>query len=148
MIAVNVSSSQIDYGNLELSPADNDRMHAESEAITATNVGNVPIDMTIYGSNATPANGDDEIWTLDCSSATGVVGDNQFVHRFSKATGPVWNSSDSNTLCPSSSQAKSLASNLLAGTGAVDFRLRLDMPTSSTGYSQRSTTVTIVAAAH
>lgn len=140
VLAVNVSPTSIDYGALALSTDDNTRTQAVSETITATNAGSVNADLNIRGSDAVDPNAVDPAWTLDCSDATrGVVGANQFAHRFKvlpfdDATAQALCSDSDNTLAPG-----------VAPEGTTQFALQMNMPTDTTGFSQRSTTVTIVA---
>ena len=144
VVAVNVSPTSIDYGTLALSAADDTRTTAVSNQVAVSNTGSVAADFKIHGSNATPSNGVDATWTLDCTSTTGVVGTNKYAHRFSTAN-PADFIGGGDTLCPSTD--KTLATNIPSG-GESDVKFQMNMPTGSTGYSARSSTITVVVSAH
>ena len=140
VLAVNVSPSSIDYGALPPSPANDDRTQAVSEVLTATNAGSVAVNLMIRGSNAVPAVGTETTWILNCSPADrGTVSANQFAHRF-RAT--PFDDATAQALCSGSD--KTLASGVVP-LGTSDFVLQMNMPTSTTGFSLRTTTVTVIA---
>ena len=143
VVAVNVNPTTIDYGSLALSAADDTRTTAISSQIAVTNTGSVAADFKVHGSNATSSNGG-TTWTLDCSSATGVVGTNKYVHRFSTAN-PADFIAGGDTLCPGTD--KTLATNV-ATAGETDVKFQMNMPTGSTGYGARTSTITVVVSAH
>jgi hypothetical protein len=144
VVSVTVDTPTFDYGTMPLSAADNTRSKKESSVITATNNGSGPEDFALKGSDATPAVGTEATWTLSCTSG-GTVDNNQFVHRYSTGNPPDF-VGGSAPLC--SGSAQNIATNVAATTGSSSFGLQMNMPTGTTGYSQRSTTVTVVATAH
>jgi hypothetical protein len=128
----------INYGALPLSIADDTRTQAISPTLSVKNTGSVQADLMIHGSDAT--NGIDTDWLLDCSDSTrGVVGSNQFAHRFE--TGSL---SDATAQALCSGSDKLLTANVAVG-GETQFELQMNMPTASTGYGLRTTSVTVVA---
>jgi hypothetical protein len=147
VLSVEVSPSSIAYGTLPLSNNDIDRRLAMSQTITADNLGS-DAKFVIRGSDATTLTQDHANWTLDCSSdTTGIVGQDQFVHRFKVGSQPDFNQSGAHTLCSTANGgSKELSPNVISGTD-VEFTLQLAMPIGSTGQSQRSTTVTVIAVA-
>ena len=135
-----VGNSTIAYGPLPLSLMDDTRTQAESETITVKNASSVQADLMIRGSDAT--NAADAPWILDClDSGTdrGTVGDKRFAHRFGLDP---FDDAFGKALC--SNVDKMLALDVPVQT-SVDFDLQMNMPTSSDGYGQRTTTVTIIA---
>ncbi|HEX5369594.1 MAG TPA: hypothetical protein VFY10_09295 [Dehalococcoidia bacterium] len=144
VVAVNVSPTSIDYGTLALSAADDSRMTAVSGNVAVKNTGSVAADFKIRGSDATPLNPNDATWTLDCSSSTGLVGLNRYVHRFSTSN-PADFVGGGNTLC---SDKDTMLSANIPVVGETDVTFQMNMPTDSTGYSARSSTVTVVVSAH
>ena len=144
VVAVNVNPTSIDYGSLALSAADDARSTAVSPQIGVFNTGSVIADFKVRGSNATPSIGGQTTWTLDCTGTTGVVGANKYALRFSTAN-PADFIGGGDTLCPSSD--KTLATSAAVG-GETDVKFQMNMPTGSTGYSSRSSTITVIATAH
>ena len=146
VLSVSVDQTSVQYGSLPLSPDNIDRSVGLSQVINATNHSSVTANLQIKGSDATPTDGNDSTWTLDCSPATtGTVGTDQYVHRF--ALGGSYDFvSNGKAMCPVAYTA--LASGLEAnGAGMIDFKLQMNMPIASDGYSQRSSTVTVIAVA-
>jgi hypothetical protein len=137
---VNINETELDYGTLNLSTSDAIRTTALTGAglLSVSNTGNSPARLMIGGTDAT-SNGS-PAWTLNCSpDTTGTVGLDQYVHRFVKPGG---NLVDAEALC--SDLDKELAASVAVGA-SVEFRLQLNMPTGTTGFGQRSSTVTITA---
>jgi hypothetical protein len=99
---------------------------------TATNNGNVAEDFSISSSNATGGTQ----WTISGTA----IGSDQYMHKFSINAGSTWTAmTTSNT---------SLASNIAATSGTRTFDLQILTPSSSTDYTQKTITVTVLAAAH
>ncbi len=145
VVSVSLDVTTVAYGTLATSPSNASRTTAQSLVITATNNGNSTEDLRIYTGNATPASGGDAPWTLHCEPAdannVGIVAQDQYVHRFDNAA-PL-DSADARTICTSANQK--VLSSALAALGSQQFVLQLNMPTASTGFSQRSMPVTVVA---
>jgi hypothetical protein len=143
-VAIQIDETEIDFGTLDLSPADDDRIHGESAVVTVVNVGSAPADLSISGSHAAPSTLGQAQWTLDCSSESGQVGANQFVLQFAldDLSGIQWDSAGK-SLCPG--PTKALQSGVMGDGGEVDFRLRMAMPTSTDGFSARTSTITVTA---
>ena len=136
-ISVSLNAASVNYGILELSASDGNRVTALSSTFTATNDSNVSADFTIRGSNT------DNGWTLDSTPAdTGTVAADQFVHRFdADATFTTGTAKALDT----SNQTLGLA---IPSGNTQDFVLEMNMPISSTNPSAvQSSTVTIVATA-
>jgi hypothetical protein len=96
------------------------------------NQGSVAEDFLIKGADASCGAG---TWTL--AATPGV---NLYSHLYGTGQSPVGYS-------PLSTAASILGSNVAVG-GTVDFKLKIQTPTSSTVYGQYSTTVSILAVAH
>jgi len=142
VLSVNVTPGSFDYEELEFSQDDSTRSKAESDIFTVTNTGSVSSDIEVRGSDATPEVLTEATWEMDCSPAgLGTVAANQFVHRFAFGDSPNF-SGGGTALCDDSN--KNLATDVIVG-GSFGFGLEMNMPTSSTGLSERSTTVTVIA---
>jgi hypothetical protein len=143
--SVSLDVTSVAYGTLNTSASDNNRTTALSSVITATNNGNTIEDLYIRGTDATAAVQNDSNWTLHCdpldSDIDGTVGLNQYVHRF--YVGTTFTHADARTICTISDQKK--IANDIAVLGTVSFILQLNMPTATTGFSQRTMTVTVMA---
>jgi hypothetical protein len=141
-LAISLDATTADFGTLELSQADNDRTTRDSGVINVTNVGSSDVKLVIHGSNATPDQEADADWTLDCSDdAKGAVDVNQFAIRFAIGSAPFWDV-DGASLCPGSDKTLKL---VLESGGQTPFVLQMNMPTSTTGYSERSSAVVVTA---
>jgi hypothetical protein len=145
VLSVALDVTSVAYGTLSTSTSNVSRSTGQSMVITATNNGNSIEDLRIYTANAIPVVGGDATWVLHCEPADannfGTVDVNQYVHRFDNAV-PL-DSADGRTICTNANQ-KILSDNLPA-SGSHQFVLQLNMPTSTTGFSQRDMAVTIVA---
>ena len=135
-ISVSVSPTSVNYGILALSTSNASRTTATSSTFTATNNGNVTEKFDIRGTNATG----DVTWTLNYDPAnTGTVGANQYVHRYDEGS------------TFTDGEAKALSTSYLTlktgvGTGSnAQFVLEMNMPTGTTGYGEKSSTVTVLA---
>lgn len=139
VVSVTVSPPSVAYGTLPLSTSNSSRSTALSETITATNVGTVPAQLNISGSNAT---GGGTPWALNSSpSDTGTVSADQFVHRFDADA-----TFDTGTAKALSISYQTLAASVGAG-GTQNLVLQMNMPTASTDSVTKSTTVTVQAVA-
>ena len=144
-VSVTVTGGPVDYGSVPLSMADDSRSTAVGGPITATNTGSVEVDFRIHGSDATSAVAGNSTWTLNCDSPNGLVGADQFVHKFGKnSTLPFDFDAAGSVLCPQSQSAKDLLLGVTPGA-ATDFVLQIAMPTSTTGFAQRTSQVIVVA---
>lgn len=135
-ISVAVSDGAVAYGTLSLSSSANTTSGGVNDTQVATNDGNVAEDFNILSGNATGGTA----WTL-----SGSVGADQYKHSFCTTgsgspdpcdTGPTW------TAITSSYQQ---LANSVAVAGTNRFDLKLDTPTSSTDYVQKTISVTIQA---
>ena len=142
VLSVNVTPGSFDYGELEFSQDNSTRSKASSDSFTVMNTGSVASDIEIRGSDATPEVITETTWEMDCSPAgQGTVAANQFVHRFAFGDSPDFGGGGA-ALCDEAN--KVLATDVIVG-GSFGFGLEMNMPTSSTGLSERSTTVTVIA---
>ncbi len=138
-ISVTVTDGTVAYGTVDLSSSKDTTSGGLNDTQTATNDGNVAEDFNIESTNATGGT----TWTL-----AGTIGSNQYKHSFCNTgsgspdpcdTGPTW------TAMTTSYQA--LTTNVAASsTGKFD--LKLDTPSSSTDFVQKSITVTVQAVIH
>ena len=130
LISVTVDRGLIDYGVVSLGDA------KESGLIVATNNGTVVEDFDIKGAIAQSGASQ---WSL----VTGVPGENQFRHSFAIREGGSFGA-----LTPLTSGNENFKDNI-ASSGVVDFKLKLEMPSSITGvYDQYTTSVTVTATMH
>jgi hypothetical protein len=146
VLSVSVNQTSIDYGSVPLSADDNSRSVKQSPAIQFTNNGSVPSKLLIRGSDATTTASGHSTWILDCDpSARGEVGLNKYAHRFDRPSGTTYDFvGGGEALCSSPAESKELMPTLGAGD-SDEFKLEWNMPTASTGYSPRSSTVTVIA---
>jgi hypothetical protein len=142
VLAVSLSEDLINYGPMPLSTDNDTRTQKASASINVANTGSVPAEFVIEGTDATSAVAGNSPWTLNCSpSGLGTVGANQFAHRFVVGLGD-W-ASQGQALC-SGANSKLLWADMPVG-GMIDFKLQMNMPTSSTGYGERTTQVIVTA---
>jgi hypothetical protein len=132
VVSVTVFPTSVDYGIVDLGSS------ATSVEITATNNGSDTENFQIKGADATGGVGD-TAWTL-----SDAVSENQYMHEFAKPTYPAEGSHAGWTALTTTYQE--LATGIPAG-GTQRFKLQIWLPTSTTGYSERSTTVIILAVA-
>ena len=130
-VSVTVSSGTVTYGTLSLSASQDTTASGVNQTQTATNNGNVAEDLNILSSNATGGTG----WTISGAA----IGSDQYKHSFSINSG-------SNYTAMTTSYG-TLATNI-AASGTQNFDLKIDTPSSSTDYVQKSITVTVQAVAH
>lgn len=127
-ISVTVADGSIAYGTLALNSSAGTN---GTDTQTASNSGNVAIDLNIKGQNTTA-------WTL-----AGTAGTDTYVHRFCVT---------SCTTPPTSYTALTTNYQTLATNKAVaatqTFDLYITTPTSTTNYTQQSADVTVQAVAH
>ena len=128
IVAVSVSTENIDYGVLNISETSD-----PSVVIIATNEGNVTEKFEIYGSDSTSAD-----WTLSDTA----VGEDIFMHEFATDD----DSYASYTALDSSAYA-TLDESVSTSSGTQLFKLQLKMPSSTSTTDTQSTIVTIVATA-
>jgi hypothetical protein len=132
LISVTVASGTVAYGTVVLSGTKDTTASGLNNTQTATNNGNVAEDFSISSSNATGGTQ----WTISGTA----IGSDQYMHKFSVNGGSTWAAmTTSNT---------SLASNIAATSGTRTFDLQILTPSSSTDYTQKTITVTVLAAAH
>lgn len=121
------SPSEVDYG--VMAPG----TEALSPVLQVVNDGSVAEDLLIKGANATCGAG---TWTL-----ADTPGADQYSHLYGIGMIPA-------SYTPlSTTDASYLGTDVVVG-GTVNFRLKIQTPTSSTVYGQYATTVTILAVAH
>ena len=129
-VSVTVNTTSIAYGVVDVSQT--------SSEIVATNNGNAAENFNIKGANATGSGGD-TTWTLSTA-----VGANQYMHEFAKPTYPTAGTHTNWTSLTTTYQPLAAS---IAPSGTQLFKLQIWTPSSTTGYGQCSTTVTIQAVA-
>lgn len=138
-ISVAVADGTVAYGTLDLSTSKDTTSGGVNDTQIATNDGNVAEDFNIKSTDATGGTG----WTL-----AGSVGADQFKHSFCTAgsgspdpcdTAPTWGAM--------TTSYSSLSTNV-AVSGTKSFDLKLDTPTSTSDYVEKSITVTVQAVIH
>lgn len=130
-VSVSVSSGTVTYGTINLSSAQDTTASGTNQTQTATNDGNVAEDFTIASSNATGGTA----WTISGTS----IGADQYKHSFSTNSGSTYTAM---TTTPGT-----LATNK-AASGTQNFDLKINTPSSTTDYQQKTITVTVSASAH
>ncbi len=140
-ISVTVTDGSVAYGTLDLSASKDTTSGGVNDTQTATNDGNVAEDFNITSTDATGGT----TWTL-----ASTIGANQFKHSFCTAGSgspdpcdatPTWNA------ITTAGNYQALASNIAASATNL-FDLKLDTPSSTTDYVQKSITVTVQAVLH
>ncbi len=138
-ISVAVTDGTIAYGTLDLSTTQATTSGGLNDTQVATNDGNVAEDFNIKSSDATGGT----TWTL-----AGSIGSNQYKHSFCTAgsgspdpcdTGP--------TYTAMTTSYQSLGTNI-AGSGTKRFDTKLDVPSSTSDYVQKTITITVQAVAN
>jgi hypothetical protein len=139
VLSVSIEQANVSHGSLPLSPSDGNRSTNASPTLKVTNGGNAPANLLIRGSDATTTSGN--TWTLSClpDGALGTVALDQYAYRYFVLPDTIANAQ---AMCSASD--KTLASSVAAGT-FVEFRLQMNMPTATTGFGERTSTVTITA---
>lgn len=128
-VAVSVADGTVAYGTLSLSGTNDTTLGNLNDSQTATNDGNVNVDLNIRGQNS--AN-----WTL-----AGTQGANEYRHRFCTTDcdgTPVWTALTTNY--------QALAASV-AASGTQVFDLEIGVPSSTTFYTQQSVDVQVQATA-
>lgn len=128
-ISVSVSDGSVAYGTLSTSSTEDTTTNGINDSQTATNDGNITVDLDISGA-------DTASWTLAATAGT-----DQYIHSFCTATcdtTPSW------TALTTSYQ--SLATSV-AASGTQEFDLQISTPTTSTSFTQQTATVTVLASA-
>jgi hypothetical protein len=138
-ISVSVTDGSVAYGTLALSSSQSTIASGTNDTQVATNDGNVAEDFNIRSTDATGGT----TWTLNST-----VGNNQFKHSFCvTGTGTPDPCDTGATWSAMTTSYAALANNVLAA-GTNRFDLKLDTPTASTDYTQKSVTVTVQAVIH
>jgi len=128
-ISVSVSDGSVAYGTVSLSSTADTTSGGTNDSQTATNDGNVSIDLNISGQ-------DTSAWTL-----AGTIGANQYKHEFCITTcdtTPSW------TALTTSNQPLTTG---VAASGTQVFDLKLSTPSSTASYTEQSPNVIIQASA-
>jgi hypothetical protein len=132
LVAISVSPTTVSYGTVSLGVGKT----APSDSITVTNSGNVAEDFDIEGDNASTAGG---MWSL--VSGSGSPGANQFKHSFN--LGPSYDD-------PFTALTSGFSNFVddVAASGTQDFKLKIEMPSSTSVYGQYTTKVELLATEH
>ncbi len=130
-VSVTVLSGSVAYGTLSLSGSTSTLASALNDTQNASSTSNVAEDFNIKTSDATGG----VTWV-----ATSTAGSDLYVHSFSTNSGSTW-------AAMASSSYSTLKTNV-AALGAQAFDLKLDTPTASSDFAQKSITVTVQAVAH
>lgn len=138
-ISVAVTDGSVAYGTLSLSSTADTTAGGVNDTQTATNDGNVVEDFNIKSSDASGGT----TWTL---SAT--IGADQYKHSFcTTGTGTPDPCDTSPTWTAMSTSYSALASTISA-SGTKKFDLKIDTPSSTSDFVQKSITVTVQAVIH
>ena len=131
-ISVSASDGSVAYGTIDLSSSQDTSSGGVDDSQTATNDGNITEDFNITSTHATGGTQ----WTL-----AGSIDANQYKHSFCTSDcdgSPTW------TALTTSYQALATSK---AASGTQVFDLKIDTPSSSSDYVQKSITVTVQAVA-
>lgn len=126
-VSVSVTDGTVTYGTLGLNSSEDTTSGGINDSQTATNNGNVAVDLNIRGANSTD-------WTLGSSA-----GNNTYRHRFCTSNcdvSPTWTDLTTNY--------NTLATNV-AASGTQVFDLEITTPTTSSVYTEQSVNVTVQA---
>lgn len=135
-ISVAVSDGSVAYGTLSLSASANTTSGGVNDTQVATNDGNVAEDFNILSSNATGGTA----WTL-----AGSPGADQYSHSFCNTGSGSPDNCDATPTWTSMTTNYQQLANSVSPAGTNRFDLKLDTPTSSTDYVQKTVNVTIQA---
>lgn len=127
-ISVSVSDGSVSYGTLALNASANTTATGLNDSQTATNDGNITLELNIQGQNSAA-------WTLGAAA-----GANTYVHEYcvTDCDGtPTWEDLTTSYQTLNAS---------VASSGTQVFDLRLTTPTSTVSYTQQSVDVTVQAA--
>lgn len=128
-VAVSVSDGTVAYGTLNTSDSEDTTTNGIDDSQTATNDGNVAVDLNILGS-------DTSAWTLESSA-----GADQYVHNFCTSdcdSSPTWTDLTTNY--------QTLASSV-SPSGSQAFDLEINTPTSTGTFAEQNADVTVQAVA-
>jgi len=131
LISVSVDDGSVAYGALPLNTSEDTVTLTDTQ--TATNDGNVNVDLGVRSSDAASAG---TPWNLAASA-----GVDAFTHEFSTNSGSTWTDFNADNATYSS-----IATGV-ASTGTQDFDLQVGTPTSSTDTVEHTITVTVQATA-
>jgi hypothetical protein len=139
-IAVSVDPTSVDYGTVAFEGTKRSGT-AASPYFTATNNGNVDIDLRVRGANATFTGGS---WTIQ-GSAVSCPGDGTDV--FAHSAIGVTSSADDTPIFMTTSTSSSFLDEDLASAGTKDFNSEIFMPCNGSGGLGKtaSTDITVVA---
>lgn len=128
LVAVSVSDGTVVYGILAANSSANTFTLGQQQ--TATNDGNVDVDLDIRSSDAVVAGTD---WNLEATTST-----DQYTHEFSIDDGVSW------SFFAADNSVSDLADPVIA---SKTFDLRITTPTTSTDLGEHTITVTVLATA-
>lgn len=138
-ISVTVSDGAVAYGTLDLSSSKDTTSDGTNDTQTATNDGNVAEDFNIRSTDATGGT----TWTL-----AGSIGANQYKHSFCTSGGGSPDPCDATPTWTAMTTSYASLDTNVAAAGTNKFDLKIDTPSSSSDYVQKSITVTIQAVIH
>lgn len=133
IVSVAVTDGNVSYGVLGLGTTKDTTATGVNETQTATNNGNVSVDLKIRSSDATSAG---TPWNL-----AGTAASDAFTHEFSINSGSSWTDFDTDN------NVNVTLANGVAALGTQDFDLRIGTPTASTDQLEHTITVTVLATA-
>jgi len=141
-IAVSVSPTSVNYGTLPFETSKRSDALAVPVTFTATNDGNIDVDLKVRGADATFTGGS---WTIQAAAPSCPTQTNLFRHSVIGKTGV---SDDTPIFLTTSNSSTDLVSTL-ASAGEKDFNSEIFMPcTGSDGLGKTaSTSITVVATA-
>ncbi|MDQ3094215.1 MAG: hypothetical protein M3Q70_03515 [bacterium] len=135
-ISVSVSDGTVAYGVLTLNSAQNTTASGVNDTQVATNDGNVTEDFNISSTDATSGT----TWTL-----AGTAGANQYTHAFCNTGSGAPDVCDATPTWNNLANAYNTLKTAVAPAGTNRFDLRINTPTTSTDFVQKTVTVTIQA---
>lgn len=138
-ISVAVADGSVAYGILDLSTSKDTTSAGVNDTQIATNDGNVAEDFNIKSSDATGGSG----WTL-----AGTAGADQFKHSFCTAGSGSPDPCDATPTWTAMTTSYASLSTNVATSGTKSFDLKIDTPTTTSDYLEKSITVTIQAVIH
>lgn len=133
LISVSVSDGSVSYGTLGIGTTRDTTASEANDTQSATNNGNVEVDLGIRSGDATSAGTE---WNLAASADT-----DEFTHRFSTNSGGSWTAFD-----VVNANYSTLANNIATSTSQT-FDLEIGTPDVSTDSVEHSVIVTVQATA-
>ncbi len=139
LISVAVTDGAVAYGILDLSASQDTTSGGLDDTQTATNDGNISQDFNIKSTDAVGGTN----WTL-----AGTIGADQYKHSFCTTGGGAPDPCDTTPSYTAMTTSYASLGTSISAAGTKKFDLKLDTPSSTTDFVEKSITVTVQAVAN